>query len=83
MHGMRQIKGVEMNKYQKIGALWINESQDSSEKILSGEVNGKKIKIFKNTFKEPGDKRPDYNICEKIEGIIEDAQEKIENELPF
>ena len=54
----------------KIGALWEKESR-KGQSFMSGEieVNGRKVKIvcFKNTHKEEGDKRPDWNILESEE----------------
>ena len=51
---------------EAVGALWLNESRDG-KKYMSGSVDlpcGQKLKVvvFKNTYKQPGEKTPDYKI---------------------
>jgi hypothetical protein len=50
-------------KKKAIGGLWLNEGKNG-KKYMSGSVNGQKIIIFKNDFKQEGDKSPDYKIFE-------------------
>jgi hypothetical protein len=48
----------------ELGALWIKEGQKG--KFMSGKlkIDGKDIPIviFRNTYKEPGDNKPDYKV---------------------
>lgn len=58
---------------RKVGGLWINEKKDGS-KYMSGTVQenlpaGTKLMVFKNTYKEVGDKKPDYTL-----NVAEDDQ---------
>lgn len=50
---------------RKIGGLWLNEGKQG--KYMAGNVSealpaGAKIMVFKNTYKKPGEKTPDYTI---------------------
>ena len=49
-----------------IGALWIGVDSSTGEKRFYGrlEINGESIffKMYKNKFKEPGSKQPDYRL---------------------
>ena len=51
-------------KVRACGALWLKES--AKGKYFSGEVEfdgvKRQIVVFRNTFKEPGSKQPDYKI---------------------
>ena len=53
-------------KKQSIGGLWINTSAKGDE-YLSGDIEGRKVIIFKNTWKKEGEKTPDWRIYEKDE----------------
>lgn len=59
---------MEQKKNESIGALWENEGKNGT-KYLSGnvEIDGKKhpIVVFKNTYKQPGEKSPDWRILPK------------------
>lgn len=51
---------------RKVGGLWLNERQDGS-KYMSGKVSedipaNTKLLVFKNTYKEAGDNKPDYTL---------------------
>jgi hypothetical protein len=50
---------------------------------MSGSVNGQKIIIFKNDFKQEGDKSPDYKIFESVarEGFTPATAQQIANIL--
>lgn len=45
---------------REIGALWVESGK--TEKYMTGTVNGEKVIIFKNKFKEKGDKKPFYRV---------------------
>jgi len=53
---------TKMGALNKIGALWVNKDKNGQD-YLSGEINNKKVLIFKNGFKE--NKQPDFNVYEK------------------
>lgn len=44
-----------------LGGLWLNESQDG-RKYMKGYLGEAEVLIFKNKFKEAGDKQPDYRM---------------------
>lgn len=48
----------EQKTMVNIGGLWVNKSR-AGEIYLSGYLNGARLVIFKNNFKEQ-DKQPDY-----------------------
>lgn len=45
----------------EIGALWI-KNEGTRKEFLSGTVNGEPVVVFKNKFKKPGERTPDYRI---------------------
>lgn len=47
---------------REIGALWVNVKHGSNEKYLTGQVNGEKIILFKNKYKDDNPKAPDFRI---------------------
>ena len=47
---------------REIGALWVNVKQGSSEKYLTGQVNGEKVILLKNKYKDDNPKAPDFRI---------------------
>lgn len=47
---------------REIGALWINVKNGSNDKYLTGQVNGEKVILFKNKYKEENPKAPDFRI---------------------
>ena len=47
----------------EIGALW--KADDGKPYVFSGEVNGEKVVVFRNTFKKPGERTPDYRILKR------------------
>jgi|GEM_PF-1199925 len=59
-----------------IGALWVNESKAGST-YLSGQIDGRRIVVFRNRFKDAGDKKPDYRIF-----LEEERQPQGETALP-
>lgn len=44
----------------KVGALWIKDTK-KGQKMMSGEISGQKVMIFKNGFKKAS-KHPDYVV---------------------
>ena len=44
----------------KIASFWENKDKNGNT-YLNGYLNGCPLVIFKDTYKQPGDKRPDYN----------------------
>jgi len=46
-------------KNEKIGALWVKSSDRGD--YMTGEVNGVKVVVFTNSFKQD-DKHPDYVV---------------------
>lgn len=54
-----------MNESKAIGALWLQTAQ-SGRRYLSGtvELDGQKhrIAVFRNTYKDPETRQPDYRI---------------------
>jgi uncharacterized protein (DUF736 family) len=47
---------------REIGALWVNAKQGSNEKYLTGQINGEKVIMFKNKYKDDNPKAPDFRI---------------------
>ncbi len=44
-----------------IGGLWIHEDRDGKT-FLSGYLGEARLLVFKNKFKKPGEKQPDYRM---------------------
>lgn len=42
-------------------ALWLNETKDG-KKYMSGNLGNAKLMLFKNDYKKPGSKEPDYRL---------------------
>jgi hypothetical protein len=73
---------------KKIGGLWLNEKD--GKKYMSGQANeaipaGAKILVFKNTYKEAGDKKPDYtiNVAVDDQPAPEEPSQEIPSDQPF
>ena len=45
---------------EPIGSLWIQQGKRGE--YLSGVVNGTKVIIFRNTYKQEGSKQPDWKV---------------------
>lgn len=50
----------ERGELVRIGSLWTHQSQ-GGQTFLSGHLDAR-ILIFRNKFKKPGEKQPDYRI---------------------
>lgn len=70
---------------REIGALWVNAKQGSNEKYLTGQINGAKVIMFKNKYKDDNPKAPDFRIYkqkDQEEGAAKVAvQEEPEEDL--
>lgn len=47
---------------RELGALWVNVKQGTNEKYLTGAINGEKVIVFKNKYKEENEKAPDFRV---------------------
>lgn len=47
---------------REVGALWLNVNQKTNEKYLTGQINGEKVIMFKNKYKDENPKAPDFRI---------------------
>ena len=45
----------------EISGLWAEKDKNGNP-TMSGYLGNAKIRIFKNTYKEPGSKQPDYRL---------------------
>ena len=52
---------------RELGALWVNSKQGGGEKYLTGHINGDKVIVFKNKFKEENAKAPDFRVYRQKE----------------
>jgi hypothetical protein len=52
---------------REIGALWVNVKNGGNEKYLTGQVNGEKVILFKNKYKDENPKAPDFRIYRQKE----------------
>ena len=74
----------------KIGGLWLSTSQNPKAPFAKGEieVDGKKIRIvlWKNSYKQDGDKKPDYQIeiDRREPGMVADTPKAdFTDDIPF
>jgi len=74
----------------KIGGLWLSSSTNQKAPFAKGEIelNGKKIKIivWKNSYKQAGDKKPDYQIeiDRREPGMVADKPKpEFTDDIPF
>ena len=57
----------EQTKERKdIGALWEKTSQNGM-RYMSGTINGQRVAIFRNKYKEEGDNKPHWRIFPEAE----------------
>lgn len=69
---------------REIGALWTQEGKTGT--YYTGVVNGQRIVIFANKFKDEGGDRPSYRIYKDIAAdkkIEKKATHKDEDDLPL
>ena len=87
-----------MEKEKPVGAFWIKEGK-GKQKFMSGTINVKEIAeqspdienasviLFKNTYKKPGEKSPDYRMfvgrSKKDEKPLETPPEEVTDLEPF
>tara|TARA_R100000781_G_scaffold72836_1_gene45521 strand:- start:253 stop:483 length:231 start_codon:yes stop_codon:yes gene_type:complete len=70
---------------EKLSGLWVNETKNG-QKYFSGKNDGFKYTIFKNGFKEPESKQPDYILYREPVEEQQNAPSRPAqntNELPF
>jgi len=74
----------------KIGGLWMSSSTNPKAPFAKGEieVKGEKIRIvvWKNSYKQAGDKKPDYQIeiDRKEAGTVADKPKpEFTDDIPF
>lgn len=57
----------EQTKERKdIGALWEKTSQNGM-RYMSGTINGQRVAVFRNKYKEDGDNKPHWRIFPEAE----------------
>lgn len=68
---------------REIGALWVNVKQGSNDRYLTGQVNGEKVIMFKNKYKDDNPKAPDFRMYKQKdqEGAAKSAQKQEEPEV--
>lgn len=47
---------------RELGALWVNVKQSDGSKYLTGTINGEKVIVFKNKYKDENEKAPDFRV---------------------
>lgn len=47
---------------RELGALWVNVKQSDGSKYLTGAINGEKVIVFKNKYKDENEKAPDFRV---------------------
>ncbi len=59
----------------EIGALWI-KNPGTEKEFLSGKIGDEDVVVFKNRFKKPGERTPDYRI-------LKSARSDKSDDIPF
>ena len=59
------------------------QKQGSNDRYLTGQVNGEKVIMFKNKYKDDNPKAPDFRIYKQKdqEGAVKSAQKQEEPEV--
>ena len=52
---------MSINRDDEIGGLWAKTSS-RGEEFWSGKINGQEVVIFRNKFKQPGERSPDLRV---------------------
>jgi uncharacterized protein (DUF736 family) len=66
---------------REVGALWLNVNQKTNEKYLTGQINGEKVIMFKNKYKDENPKAPDFRVYkQKDQGSIAASKETVQTE---
>jgi len=65
---------------RELGALWVNVKQGTNEKYLTGAINGEKVIIFKNKYKEENEKAPDFRVYKQQPSNAAAKQEELQEE---
>ena len=51
------------NGSNRLGALWVNKAKNERSPELTGEIDGKRVAVFKNKkWSEKEEKQPLYNV---------------------
>jgi uncharacterized protein (DUF736 family) len=74
---------VENKEWQnrEVGALWLNVNQSSGDKYLTGQINGEKVIMFKNKYKEENPKAPDFRVYKQKDPEAPAKSESAKEEL--
>tara|TARA_B110000305_G_C19448019_1_gene645995 strand:- start:2994 stop:3239 length:246 start_codon:yes stop_codon:yes gene_type:complete len=65
---------------REVGALWVNQKSDGT-KYLTGTLNGEKVIVFKNKYKEENAKAPDFRVYkQKPQGDVS-VESKVKEEV--
>lgn len=51
---------MAMDRESEIGALWVRQGRDGE--FWSGKVGDQEVVVFRNRFKQPGERSPDLRI---------------------
>ena len=79
----------QQSNLTKAGGLWLKKSKRNvsymSGKTLVAIPEGAKVLIFKNTYKEAGDDKPDYTLQFEVEELTQTATavESAPGDIPF
>jgi len=51
-----------------LGALWVNEPKSEKSPVLTGEINGQRVSVFKNKkwSKDQQAKQPMYHVLQAL-----------------
>lgn len=66
------------DKANEVGALW--KSDRPGKIVMTGMIHGEKVVVFANTFKQPGDKKPDFRI---LKALKQDAPQGSSDDVGF
>jgi uncharacterized protein (DUF736 family) len=65
---------------REVGALWVNVKQSDGSKYLTGTINGEKVIVFKNKYKDENQKAPDFRIYKQQPANGESSNVVVEEE---
>ena len=52
----------------RLGALWVNEPKSDKSPVLTGEINGQRVSLFKNKrwSEDQKEKQPMYHVLQSV-----------------